>query len=102
MSKIISIDTEVLGGGDEAAILAFARNVLQAVTDAYASDEVAYLVSNDEVVAAISPAVAAERYEHANAVMTQPRQHEEAVPVPARTRPRRRRRLGWSPFEGIF
>jgi hypothetical protein len=63
---------------------------------------VTYVYSDGDIIAAISPPEAAERYEHQGEVEVQVRQHQENVPVLVRTeRPRLRRRwLG--PFEGVF
>lgn len=103
MSSTITIDTEILSTGDQLAIMTFGADVLQAVTDAYTSGEVTYVVSKGEVIAAIGPAEAGERHEHANQVMVQPRVHEETIPVAVRTRRVRRRIDFWrGPFEGVF
>jgi hypothetical protein len=99
VSNFIHVDTEVLSGADAVAIMDFATQALRAVTNAYASDEVTYVVSNGDVVAAINPAVAGERYERAAEVMVQARHPEETLPV----RVRAGRRRWWpGPFEGIF
>lgn len=100
MSSTITIDTDVLSAGDQLAIMSFGADVLRAVTDAYTSGEVTYVVSNGEVIAAINPAEAGERHEHANEVMVQSRVREETVPLMVRNP--RRRFLGWGPFESFF
>jgi hypothetical protein len=97
--RVIHIDTGVLGSRDLEAILAFATEMIQAITDAYTSNGVTYIVSNGEVVASVNPPEAGERYEHAAEVMVEARQHVAAVPVRAE---RRRRFRVWSPFEGVF
>jgi hypothetical protein len=72
---------------------AFARALVGSVT---------YVYLDGNLIATVTPPEAGERYEHANAVMAQPREHEATVPVVVRAQRRRRRLRGWSPFEGLF
>jgi hypothetical protein len=104
MSEIINID-DYTGTGAEGAI-ELAAAVIRAAYRATGDGLVTYLYSSSKPVACVSPVEAGERYEHANEVMTAPRQREETVPVLVRTEPRHRRRSRpwWTrgPFEGVF
>lgn len=98
-SAVINIDAELIGRHDAAAVAAFAADMIQAVSYAYASNQVTYVAIDGEVIASVNPPEAGERYEHAAEVMVEARQHVAAVPVRAE---RRRRFRVWSPFEGVF
>jgi len=99
MSNYIDIEDYTSRGSEGPADLGAA--MVRAAYGALAGT-VTYVCIGDGLIAAVVPPEAGERYEHGERVVVQARQREETVPVTVRTEPRRRRRWGWSPFEGIF
>jgi hypothetical protein len=95
-----TIDLDALPYGETSRALALGTDFLTAVTRAAGESAVTYVIHQGQVVAAVSPPEAAERYEHAGKAEASPGAWEETVPVLVRAGPRRRRWLG--PFEGIF
>lgn len=100
MSDVIDIDDYTGDGtvGDalrmwDAVQAAFARALAGSVT---------YVYLGGNLIATVTPPEAGERYEHASAVMAQPRERAATVPVMVRAQRHRRRFRVRSPFEGLF
>lgn len=101
MSNVINVDEYVTGQDAVADALRMWDVVSVALVHAR-EGSVTYVYLAGHLISAITPAVAGERYEHANAVMAQPREHEATAPVMVRAQRHRRRFRVWSPFEGLF